>query len=798
MSPKLAAALFFAFTALAPAAGFRAATFNIGAHFTTSSGGVYYPDYSLGAPGTPDHDTVRDILGRIDADVVALQEIHSADISAGDVGALAASLGYPYIYIAPSTNVFDTSLHVIFLSRFPFLTQTSAGSPAGSKELTRLFPAVKVDVPGTTRDPVLISAHLKSGTTQADRFRRAVELRRLAGYLGAQGLTQNDNFVVMGDFNLSSVNTTFAALPADLPASYDLGADITLPISYSTDPPGYFSGPGVTRLDPRQLDNSKATFPSSGSAIDLFLVSPAIAGRPLRTEIYNSTLDASNTPGLRKAGPPLAAGTSAAASDHYALFADLELDAAVPYAFAAPGETVTEAFTGFPGTYDPSPWVITGGVWKGVDAGASAAAGFRAYGSAGDPALGFLPAAAGGSATATFVNQSAEILTALRISFTAEQWRSAPGGTADTLGAELIVGGVARPLPGLTFHAATDLPAGAIAGGVSAPRNMTVSGLGVAPGASFGLRFTFTPGAGAGILPADVFVNEFHYDNTGTDTGEFIEVVAGPGFTGGLSDIDVLLYNGGNGTVYDTLGLGTRFTLANTTNGFRVFVADLPSNGIQNGPDGIAVVNKTTGQVLHFLSYGGTFTATAGLATGVASTNTGVSQNGEPISQSALGLVGSGGTRGDFTWSKIAGPYSKGQPNAGQLFAVPTLPPQGIAIDDLAVTFLPDNDGDGLPDADDPDDDNDGFTDSDELVFGTNPLDAGSRFAMAFTYPAPGRLRLSFPTATGRAYTVESSADLSQWSDVAVYPGTGVRENADLAVEPLEMARFYRIRVTLP
>ena len=116
---------------LAQAVEFRAATFNIGAHFTTNSGGVYYPDYSLGAPGTPDHDSVRDILHRIDADVVALEEIHGADITAGDVDALAAGLGYPHVYIAPATNTFDTSLRVAFLSRFPFLTQTSIDSPAG-------------------------------------------------------------------------------------------------------------------------------------------------------------------------------------------------------------------------------------------------------------------------------------------------------------------------------------------------------------------------------------------------------------------------------------------------------------------------------------------------------------------------------------------------------------------------------------------------------------------------------------------------------------------------------------------
>ncbi len=39
----------------------------------------------------------------------------------------------------------------------------------------------------------------------------------------------------------------------------------------------------------------------------------------------------------------------------------------------------------------------------------------------------------------------------------------------------------------------------------------------------------------------DIFINEFHYDNSGTDTGEFIEVVA-PENTD-LSEYSLVLYN---------------------------------------------------------------------------------------------------------------------------------------------------------------------------------------------------------------------------------------------------------------
>ena len=778
-----------ALSTLAQAVEFRAATFNIGAHFTTSSSGVYYPDYSLGAPGTPDHDSVSAILNRIDADVVALEEIHGADITAGDVAALATGLGYPHVYIAPATNTFDTSLRVAIFSRFPFLSQTSVTSPAGDKEMNRLIPVVKIDVPGTTRDPVVAAAHLKSGSEASDAFQRTVEMRRLTNHLATQGLTAADNFVIMGDFNLSSTDRTFTALPASgLPTTFDLGADIGFPLYYFTNPVSYFSSPAITWIIPRQLDNSTVTFPSSGSTIDLFLVSPIIGSRPSRSEIYNSALDVSNTAGLPKSGSPLAAGTSATASDHYALFADFELDSAVPYTFTTPGQTVTEAFTEFPGTFEPYPWATTGGVWQGMDLGTSATTGFRSYGSMADPSLGFLPGTAGGSAVASFVNQSTEILSTLQISFTAEQWRSAGGGTSDRLDVELLVGGVPTSLPQLAFQAATNLPSGAVAGGVSSARSMTVTGLAIAPGVAFQLRFIFTPGPGGGPRPAEVFINEFHYDDNGADLGEFVEIVVGPGFTGSPGDVSLLLYKGEDGTTYGTTHLLSSFPTSSVTASGHVVYSKLIS-GIQNGsPDGFALV--VNGIVTQFISYEGTFTATAGAANGLLSTDIGKSQTGtEPEGKSAIGLKGTGGTSAAFFWELFdETPYSPGQPNSGQTFTIPPQP-QGIAIDDLAVTFLPGGDSDS-----------DGFSDADEAVFGTNPLDAASRFAVTFTNPSPtpGAVRLTFPTATGRTYVVESSPDLSVWTGVANFAGTGSPQVADIPVMPEEKSRFYRIRAVLP
>src|SRR5688500_1703162 len=50
-----------------------------------------------------------------------------------------------------------------------------------------------------------------------------------------------------------------------------------------------------------------------------------------------------------------------------------------------------------------------------------------------------------------------------------------------------------------------------------------------------------------------VFINEIHYDNTGTDAGEAIEV-AGPAGTN-LTGWSIVLYNGAGGASYDTKAL---------------------------------------------------------------------------------------------------------------------------------------------------------------------------------------------------------------------------------------------------
>ena len=151
---------------------------------------------------------------------------------------------------------------------------------------------------------------------------------------------------------------------------------------------------------------------------------------------------------------------------------------------------------------------------------------------------------------------------------------------------------------------------------------------------------------------AQLWINEFHYDNAGTDTDEFVEI-AGPIGTS-LNGWSIVLYNGSGGASYATIDL-TGQALGNAVNGvgfFSTLTGPLYTGSIQNGgPDGIALVGP--GGVEQFLSYEGSFLATNGPANGQASTNIGFAfseSSSTPVGHS-LQLQGSGSQYSDFTWT---------------------------------------------------------------------------------------------------------------------------------------------------
>ena len=157
-----------------------------------------------------------------------------------------------------------------------------------------------------------------------------------------------------------------------------------------------------------------------------------------------------------------------------------------------------------------------------------------------------------------------------------------------------------------------------------------------------------------------LFINEIHYDNSGADTNEGIELAGTANQD--LTNYQIVLYNGNGGSVYNTITLEN--TVPETIEGFG-FV-NIPVRGLQNGsPDGIALINAN-GEVLQFLSYEGELTATDGPANGLTSTDIGIAEASNTAEGTSLQLTGVGKTYEDFVWE--SGPQSFGSLNQKQSF----------------------------------------------------------------------------------------------------------------------------------
>lgn len=160
-----------------------------------------------------------------------------------------------------------------------------------------------------------------------------------------------------------------------------------------------------------------------------------------------------------------------------------------------------------------------------------------------------------------------------------------------------------------------------------------------------------------------VFINEIHYDNSGSDTGEAVEI-AGPAGTD-LTNWTVALYNGSSSQrkVYDTIPL--EGTIPDQTGDYGTLA--FPRADIQNGsPDGLALL-EDSGALLQFLCYEGTFVAASGPAAGEECTDIGLSEPGSTSVGFSLQLTGRGTTASEFSWEGPS-PSSFGAVNSGQCF----------------------------------------------------------------------------------------------------------------------------------
>ena len=465
------------------------------------------------------------------------------------------------------------------------------------------------------------------------------------------------------------------------------------------------------------------------------------------------------------------------------------------YSFLDPTTPIIEDFEGFEGNQSLAAWSDGGLAWIGSDDGSSVLIGARSY----QNALGILTPSEALFQT-TFRNDSELPIPAIKIEFEAQHWRRFTNGSKDRLQMSLIKDGNQIAIPNLIFQPSTTGQNGKLFPPTTELKSAYFRNLHLASGDEFVLQIKIIPGTPSGSTSSDVFINEFHYDNSGNDVGEFIEVVVGPAFLGATPSIQ--LYNGNNGRSY-----GSRISLDEFTPG-PSNTPGLPTlyfkeiSGIQNGaPDGLALA--IDGVVREFLSYEGTFTAVDGIAAGMTSNPVGVAQGpSTPVGQQSISRTGSGKIAEDFEWQIQPGNHTPGEINIGQSFGA-SPEPQGIGIDNLIITPLKDQDGDLIPDQEElengtnptlADSDQDGQDDYFEtFLTETNPLSASSTFQPDISV-GQGIVQVTFPSLLKRFYEVETSVDLETWITAPGLTGTGKDMTFSLSAKN---SKFFRISISL-
>jgi len=124
--------------------------------------------------------------------------------------------------------------------------------------------------------------------------------------------------------------------------------------------------------------------------------------------------------------------------------------------------------------------------------------------------------------------------------------------------------------------------------------------------------------------PAAPRINEIHYENSGDDVGESIEIRIPTGTD--ISTISVQLYDGTSGQMYHEFTLTPQMKTLETAD-FEYYVWQDEAVELQNGiRDGISITDGS--QVIEFLSYEGVFSAIDGPAQGLQSEDILVQERG--------------------------------------------------------------------------------------------------------------------------------------------------------------------------
>ncbi len=162
---------------------------------------------------------------------------------------------------------------------------------------------------------------------------------------------------------------------------------------------------------------------------------------------------------------------------------------------------------------------------------------------------------------------------------------------------------------------------------------LTATELNLIADGSEGIELTVLDGP-LSAASEEIYISELHYDNAGPDENEMVEITASAGTD--LMGYELHLYNGSSGSTYG-MPIALSGQVTDPDCGALVFEID----GLQNGPDGIALVSAS-GTVLDFISYEGSFLANAGPAQGLTSIDIMVTEGDATTSSQSLMLTDDG------------------------------------------------------------------------------------------------------------------------------------------------------------
>ncbi len=139
---------------------------------------------------------IAETLRRIDADVIALQEVWDVDDGPGQSGALADALGYEHVF-APGFDAGEASFGNAVLSRWPITASDTRTLPT-TPTTDEFRVALKVDVDGPRGQFDLYTTHLNWRYDESHV--RQAQVRALAEFVG-ESTGRAFPPIVCGDFN---------------------------------------------------------------------------------------------------------------------------------------------------------------------------------------------------------------------------------------------------------------------------------------------------------------------------------------------------------------------------------------------------------------------------------------------------------------------------------------------------------------------------------------------------------------------------------------------------------------------